>query len=248
MVERVVQFPKSRTMDAGKKASTNIEKALDQFLAEFDGAEKAQADCEHAIDLFKDFLNNYAYQSLSPEETEIFERHYNAEGKNHKDFCELFGPEKIPENVGEFVSYFLVRKVMASASFIGQAARVVEKLCRWLVTKGYVAADDIEYAARRASTAAKQLPRAQKAGELLWKEAGGVVFNSEAPDESGYMDITRIEPGKLWLRPIGGKELGPINVSAKVTELLEVDWEINCGLKKAGKSWRFVEVGSVYPH
>jgi hypothetical protein len=75
------------------------------------------------IELFQHSLNGYGYQSLSDDETKLFEYFYENDGDGHKEFCQIFGPEKIPENVGEFVGYFLIRKVMASPTFAGKAAK-----------------------------------------------------------------------------------------------------------------------------
>ena len=61
------------------------------------------------------------------------------------------------------------------------------------------------------------------------------------------MNITKIEPGKLWVEPFGGEEIGPIKVSEKVTSLLEVGWEINLGLKKTRGKWEICELGCIYP-
>lgn len=241
MKGKVVQFPKA--------SSLTIETVLNQFVEQFPGSEKAQDDCENTIELFTQYLDNYAYDSLSREEEKLFEYYYNLDGDKHKSFCQLFGPEKIAENTREFVSYFLVKKVMGSPTFLGKAVGIIQKLVQWLHAKSYVGADTFEQIMPDISNAKKNLPRAEKAAGLLWSEAtDGTIFNTERVDESGYMDVTRLEDGKLWLRPIGGKEIGPVPVPVKVTDLLEVGWEVNCGLKKSGKSWKIVEVGCIYPH
>jgi len=100
------------------------------------------------------------------------------------------------------------------------------------------------------SATAKNLPKAEKAGRLLWEQAQATrgMFGSNKTDESGYMDITKIQPGKLWVTPIGGKELGPITVSEKVTDLLEVGWEINLGLMRRRGKLEIAEIGCIYPH
>ncbi len=40
-------------------------------------------------------LNSYAYEGLLEAESALFAKYFNAEGKDHREFCELFGPEKI---------------------------------------------------------------------------------------------------------------------------------------------------------
>ena len=57
--------------------------------------------------------SGYAYQSLSTAESTLFDRYYNAQGDEHLEFCQLFGPDKIVANLGGFLGYFMIRKVMA---------------------------------------------------------------------------------------------------------------------------------------
>lgn len=51
------------------------------------------------MELLRDCLNSYAYQSLSKQEAALFEHHFDAEGDMHREFCQLFGPEKILDEV-----------------------------------------------------------------------------------------------------------------------------------------------------
>jgi hypothetical protein len=61
------------------------------------------------------------------------------------------------------------------------------------------------------------------------------------------MDITKVSSDSIWLCPLGGKEVGPIFLPTKVTELLEVGWDINCALAKHRGKWLIVEIGNIYP-
>lgn len=47
--------------------------------------------------LLESHLDSYAYEDLSKAERPLFDRHFNAEGEQHRTFCQLFGPEKNPE-------------------------------------------------------------------------------------------------------------------------------------------------------
>lgn len=243
MVAKVVELP--------RVAKPNIEHVLQQFLDESaPSCKPTKADRQMVIELFTDCMNSYGHQWLSQEETKFFEKHYNMNGAKHKEFCELFGPDKIGENIGNFVDYFLVRKVMESATFLKKAGTTMKALSEWLESHGYLEAEEADRASRRSANAAKNLPRAEKAGRLIWEQAQATfgMFGSSKIAEFGYMDITKIQPGKLWVTPIGGKEIGPIHVSEKVTELLEVGWEINLGLVKLRGKWEIAELGCIYPH
>jgi hypothetical protein len=243
MAAKVVSLPKI--------ANPNIGDELQRFLDETPPKGKpARTDREMVIELFVDCINGYGPQWLSKEEYRTFDKYYNMEGSRHKDFCEIFGPEKIGENIGPFVDDFLVRKVMSSETFLRKAGNTMKALSEWLQANGYLEGDCAAVAIKRSTNAAKNLPRAEKAGRLLWTQIRATygLFGSSKVSESGYMDITKIMDGKLWVRPIGGKEIGPIDVNPKVTELLEVGWEINLGLVKEGGKWEIAELGSIYPH
>lgn len=231
-----------------KIADPTIEAVLQQYLDECAAAKKTGKTArEEAIELFQQSMNGYAYQTLSKEEAALYDHYYELEGDDHKDFCQLFGPEKIPENVSEFVGYFLIRKVMASATFLGKAAKEIEKLCLWLEAKGFINEEVLGEAAENAAEAGKKLPRAEKACTLLFDMAQEADFGEEIVDE-GYMDITKVSSDSIWLCPFGGKEFGPIFLPKKVTELLEVGWEINCVVAKHCDKLVIVEVGNIYPH
>lgn len=240
----------AKTKNLPKIAEPNIEKILAQFLEESAVSLKGStAKREDAIDWFTGCLNNYGHQGLSPEETVLFNRYYDLEGDSHKEFCQVFGPDKITGSVSEFVGYYLIRKVMGSPTALGAAAKTISQLCQWLEKKEIITAEEAEYAVSQASKAAKLLPRAAKAAELLWSESKQIDrLGGKDIEESGYMHITRMTKNSLWLTPIGGKELGPVTVPSKVIELLEVNWEINCALIKSRSKWCITEVGNIYPH
>lgn len=72
-----------------KIAEPTIEQVLEEFLAEQIKKQKPKTASGYrdVIQLFKDCMNGYAYQSLSKPETALFDKYYNAEGKEHKEFC-----------------------------------------------------------------------------------------------------------------------------------------------------------------
>ena len=65
-----------------------------------------------AMYLFEQCLNSYAYQYLDEKDSKLFDKLYN---EKNKEFCEIFGPDKIGSSeIGEFLDYFMIRKVMGS--------------------------------------------------------------------------------------------------------------------------------------
>lgn len=236
----------------------NIEQLLEEFLAEQRKRLKpgSVAKYEQVISLLTSHLNNYAYEGLSKAEHSLFNRLFEAEGDEHRDFCQIFGPEKIIKNVGSFFSYFMIRKVMAGADLKRSSGTVVKKLSKWLAEKGCVSEKSAEEGAEWGSESARDLPRAEKAGEALYRSIKPLLVHpNEIPDEDwiefDHHPIAKIEPGRLWLKVYGLEEepitLGPLSVPQKATDLLTEGWEIGCAFARIKGKWQIVEMGNVHP-
>ena len=248
-------------------ASPTIEQVLEEFLAEQRERLKPRtfSNYDDVIDLLQHHLNGYGHEGLSKAERALFEKHFCAEGDAHREFCQLFGPEKIPENLGSFLGYFMIRKVMAGADFKRAAGTVTKRLSKWLMTKGYISAEAGQEGAERAADATKDLPNAERAAQFLRDAArrlvfgpGGILNPAIDPndlEDDDYMEfdhypIAKVEPGRLWLEIPESDEdsaLGPIPVPRQATALLRPGWEISCALGRIKGKWRIVEMANVYP-
>ncbi|MEW6416631.1 MAG: hypothetical protein AB1480_00715 [Nitrospirota bacterium] len=240
-----------------KIADPTIEQVLEEFLAEqmLKLKPKTVSGYRDVIQLFKDCMNGYAYQSLSKAESALFEKHYNAEGQEHKEFCQLFGPDKIAENTEEFLSHFLIRKVMAGGDFKRLAGSVIKKLSKWLAEKAYISEEDAAMGEEEGVSAARDLPKAEKAGNILYESADHVDFDPDELDDADYHDfdhytIEKVEPGKLWLEVYndsGKSTVGPITVPKEATALVQEGWDISCAIVRIRGKWKIVEVANMYP-
>jgi len=244
-----------KIFDLPKLANPTIEQVLDKFLADQRKRLKPRTLklYEDVIGLLKSCLNSYACQSLAKAESALFEKHFNAEGEQHREFCQIFGPDKILENLGEFLGYFMIRKVMAGEELMRAAGSVTGKLSKWLTESGYVSQSEANEAAQESDKASRDLPKAERAARLIYESTERLPINPNEIDEDDYIDfdhfvISRIVPGKLWLEEYHGEEtFGPILVPVEATNLLGAGWEISCSLGRIGGKWRIVEMGSVYP-
>lgn len=229
-------------------ADPTIEAVVKLFIKDASAAKGvSKADKKGAAELFMNCMNSYAHQSLSEAEQELFDHYYDLDGKEHKDFCQVFGPDKISENVGEFVGYFLIRKVMMPGDQMAEAAAVVAELCKWLVEQNIVSIEDAQDAIEKAERAAKLLPRAEDANRIIWELAQKCPQDAQEYIEFGHMTMTRIEKDSVWLEGDDGQEIGPIALPKKAVQLLAPDWTINCALAKSRGKWHFAEVGNIYP-
>jgi hypothetical protein len=201
-------------------------------------------------------MNGYAYQSLSKTDDAFFDKHYNAKGKEHREFCQLFGPDKIIENTGVFLGYFLIRKVMAGGDFKRLAGTVIKKLSKWLAEEGYISKEDAAMSEETGADASTYLPKAEKAASILYRAGEALDFEPDDLNDEDYHDfdhytIEKIEPGKLWLEVYdekGKSTVGPIGVPKEASGLLQAGWDISCAIARLRNKWRIVEVANVYPH
>src|SRR5947209_10194836 len=79
---------------------------------------------EEICELLRHCLNGYGYTGLSEFERKRWERAYEAGDEDA--FCHLMGPEQLVDNLGEFLGYFMIRKV-ASGQELLKAAGTVTK-------------------------------------------------------------------------------------------------------------------------
>lgn len=240
MSKRVIKLP--------RPAEKTIEAVLDEFLEEQRKRLKPSTmrKYEDVIDLFRACLDSYAYQYLDKRESTLFDRLYNAEGAEHREFCQLFGPEKIPDNVGEFLNYFMIRKVMGSKELKQAAGRVIKKLGKWLAQKGYVEPESAGEMTDRGATAAKELPATEELAWMLTDYAGGTAMDYDDVIED-HFTIEAVEPGKLHLSALTGDEQITIPVSPEISNACQVGWSISGAIGKTGRGWRILEAWNVYP-
>ncbi len=225
-----------------------IDAVLARFLAEQRErlSPKTYRKYEEVVELLRHCLEGYAYQSLDDDERQRWE----AEFETHEEgaFCRLFGPEKIPQNLGEFLDYFMVRKVIAGQELLKASGTVTGNLVRWLAERGYVGEESAADASDRAREAARDLPMADRLGMLLHEvtDRAPVIDPEDVADEDwveDYLAIADVEPGKIWFE--GG--VGPITVPRKASDLARPGWSAFVTAARIRTRWHLLEVGFVYP-
>jgi hypothetical protein len=224
-----------------------IEQALASFLAAKEAATKPRAFRNYAdiVDLLRHSLNGYAYDSLDRFERRRWEQAFEA--GDEQAFTGLFGPDKIPPHLGEFLGYFMIRKVIVPATLTAAAGRVTKELVEWLAERAWIEATALAGAVQRSDDAARDLPKAERLGRLLDEQAQRSRIDQDALADEDYVEdtlwIERVEPAALWFE--GG--IGPLPVSAAAAKLAHPGWSINVVLGRKGGKWHVLEVGNVYP-
>ena len=225
--------------------------ALAQFLDEQDLrlSPKTAAQYRDVAELLQHYLNDYAYASLDDLDAKRYERLRGAAGGIPRAFCSIFGPEYILPHVGEFLGYFMIRKVVASRALLRAAGTVTKRLAAWLAEQGYVDAEAAELAKERGAEAARELPQADGLATRLQTLADGWANPDAADQIKDHFQITRVEPGKIWLTGlIDGRECGPIQLPEELSRQCQVGWTVSGVIGRIGRRWQFLEVWNVYPH
>lgn len=182
---------------------TTIDEALDAFLAEQDKrlAERTYRNYLEVVELFRDCMNGYGYESLSELERRRWQQAFDA--SDERAFTRLFGPEKIPEQVGRFLGWFVIRKVMAGQEFLKACGTVTKKLGKWLGENGYVDVDDAADMAERGSNAGDELPKADKLAELLYAQTRSVPpFDADSTPDDDWIEDQPLDRARRARRAV----------------------------------------------
>lgn len=240
---------KTRPDKKAQPPEKTIEAVLEEFLEEQRSRlkPKTMGRYEYVIELFQDCMDGYAYQSLDTAESALFDRLHGAQGAEQREFCQVFGPEKIAENVGEFLNYFMIRKVMCGKDLLRAAGTVTKKLGKWLLQKGYVNAEQAEDVVDSGANAARDLPAAEELAEMLMDYADRTAPDYTEKVLEDHFSIEAVEPGKLHLRSLSGAELIVIPVDRDISDACPVGWTIAGEVGKTSSGWRIMEAWNVYP-
>ncbi|RPF49467.1 hypothetical protein EDD75_0281 [Thermodesulfitimonas autotrophica] len=202
---------------------------------------------EEVVELFEHCLDNYGYQFLEEDESALYEKLSREKGV---EFCAVFGPEKIPDCVNEFLSYFMVRKVLCGKDLLRTSGTVMKRLAAWLAEKGYISQEDAALMAETAREAVRELPRGRDVQELLAE----YVEAHPAPAGEDFIEdlfkVEKVEPGKLYLSGggvSGREETFVVPVPPEVSARCRAGWQVTLGLVKTRRGWRISWVGTVYP-
>jgi hypothetical protein len=228
-----------------------INQVMDDFLSiQRDRVKQSTAKrYEDVLDYFRSCMDGYGHQWLSEKESELFERQVNRD-EEAGSFCNLFGPEKILENLDEFVGWFLVRKTMASKSTLEATPAVLRKLVKWLVEEGHVSPDAADGSVELLAEAGS-LPKAEEFSSRLYKASEGdppepLIEDQDWVDEMAL--VTRVDHKTIWLQNESTGYEVALLVPEYEANLAEPGWRISAlHIARTPKGWHLLEMGNVYP-
>ena len=200
-----------------------------------------------AIYPFGQCLNGFAYQSINKKDSELYDKLYD---ENNQQFCDIFGPDKIGSSeVGEFLDYFMIRKVMGSKELMKTVGRVMRKFVKWMNEKGYMNEEEYKNTSEIVDELKDELPKVKELSGLIYDYIGDNPPDDFTESVDGYFRVTKIENRKLWLEDYigGGGTLGPVSVSTGINSMCKEGWVICLEMGKTGKGWQMLGSGNVYP-
>jgi soluble cytochrome b562 len=218
-----------------------IDESMKLFLKELSEQQgsKTAERYRHALDLFHDYLANYADLS--------YEEHKEKGIVLTADTQELHDGQ-----VSNFLEWFLIRKVLGPAWLNTAAPGIMKKYIKWLDKKGLLADGSMDEIAEATKKASKDLPRVEKAATLLYElcdknsERLSVDDFDDKDYMEGYGEVTGIIEDYLHLNYEGDKT-GPIHITKEIAKLLKKGDTVNLVVGRKGKLWYPLEVGNVYP-
>ncbi len=93
---------------------------------------------ENVILSYKSYLNNYGFNALSLSEEKSYMAGKIVSRSGSQEFCEVYGSDLLAAiGFGEYLGYYIPRKVLTSKSGLKNIAKVLRKLAKWLLSQGY---------------------------------------------------------------------------------------------------------------
>jgi len=225
----------------------NLNKILDDFLSDQDQrlSKRTYNNYENVIELFANYLNTYAYNNLEVEYQDIFEEKcINGE----KSYCEIFSVDKVNFIlIEDFMTYFLVKKVMAGKELIKNTITVMRQLVKWLYNNSYISEEESEVMFSTINDLKDALPKSIELSDLIYEESRKNEFKEFDSYEEGNFSIAKIKPGKLWVEDfMGAVQIGPVIVPKNISSLAEEGWFMYLELGQKGNKYYILNSGNVY--
>lgn len=198
-------------------------------------------------------INNYGHRNLNGDERALCERNYHAQGGAQRHFFEVFGPDKLLPELDFFAAVYVKRDVFTSERIEEKAPLVVEDLREWLLERGYVSRQALGASLELSKRRTKLRTRAKRVARLLAERAVSVdpvLFTDRDYIDTDDHPVTRVDPGRFWLRvyrTAEPEEIGPLLAPLDATKSLRVGWNLSCALARVRGRWQIVAVDEVYP-
>lgn len=143
----------------------------------------------------------------------------------------------------------MVSKVITGQELLKASGTVTRKLVRWLEARGLIEGEAAEGAAERVRDAARELPAAERLGQLLYDEVADPYLPldpEEPPTRTGARTTWRSagsSPGESGSRAASAA----IDLLRAASELAQPEWSMFVSAARSGGRRHLLERGAVYP-
>ncbi|RQD77548.1 MAG: hypothetical protein D5R97_02105 [Candidatus Syntrophonatronum acetioxidans] len=240
MENKVEQFP--------RPAGPNINEALDNFL-EDQGKRLASSTLnQYAVitEFLRECLNSCGYQFLDEEEYTLWKK-LSDKRKRKREFSQIFGPDKIPEIIDDFLSYFML-KLFCGKSMIKVSGRVTKRLGLWLKEKKYISNEESFMMVEMGELAVRELPLAKEFEEKLFSLVEKKPLIQEEEKIEDVFLIKEVEGNRVYLTATEvNRGTIAIDLSAELTRLCKPGWLVYLHVSRTSQGWSISMTGGVDP-
>jgi len=226
-----------------------IDVALKRFLAQVREQHPGEAEeTELVIDNLRSFLEGYGYQYVDDDSDDDYDEELDEDDYDEleEDFAAAHDADVLPQTMAEFLFDWNVRKFLGDADDARAAGVAVTRLMELLANEGWADREESSEAAELGRVATEELPRAKALSSLLYdvSQATPRARSGEVEEDvDDFLQIVRIEPGRLWF----SDDVGPIEVPEEASRLAKVGWWVNLAVERRAGTWYITETGFVHP-
>ncbi|WP_239310295.1 hypothetical protein [Frankia sp. Cj3] len=161
-------------------------------------------------------------------------------------------PETIPDHLGGFLGYYMVRKVIARKGEIKAAGTVAGKLVSWLSERGYIDGTTAKNAVDSARDTGRGLAAAYDFRDLIDDhldsrppvDISGVPAGDRFED---YAFVAEVSPGRISFDAYAGTTVGPMDIPVEISNLVQPEWSMYVEAARIDGAWHLLMIGSVFP-
>lgn len=188
-------------------AEPNIRQVLDEFLEAQRRRLKPRtvSKYEHIVELLEHHLDDYAVADLDERERALLHAAEARQPDAPPRYCDLFGPDRIPAQVGMFLNYFMVRKVMAGKELMQAAGTVTRRLGSWLGERRYLDNTASSELTVRGGEASRDLPATRELMNMLDRCVDPLPAHAPQVLED-HFQVDRVEGSRVHLSPMMSDE------------------------------------------
>lgn len=223
-----------------------IDQVLEEFLTEQEErlALRTYGQYETVIELLREYLERYVTPSDPALAKAVDEAHRTG---TEYAVCGLCPPREIVDNIDDFLSWFMVRKVLAGQDLMRAAGTVSRRLGKWLYEHNYIDGDDATVYQDETTRLSRSLPKATALRDKLVQWVDGLPKMKSEKTYDGHFQIVVITDRGWKVAGVLSSLSGEVPVPSTLRHSPEVGWQVSGVIAQTPQGLRWVEIWNVYP-